>query len=45
MAEYAMKGVWDHMYRGERYVSAHMLISDDELGIVGIVGLTRQRPA
>lgn len=44
MVEDAMKGVWDHVYRRERYVSAHIFVKDDEVGVVGVAGLTKERP-
>lgn len=45
MVESVMKGVWDHIYKRERYVSAHMIVKDDELGVVGIAGISEKRPA
>lgn len=44
MVENVMKGAWDRIYRRERYVSAHLLVEDDEVGVVGVAGLTKERP-
>ncbi|KAL8797338.1 MAG: hypothetical protein Q9195_000492 [Heterodermia aff. obscurata] len=44
MVESVMKGVWDHIYKRERYVSVHMIVKDEELGVVGIAGLSKERP-
>ena len=44
MVENVMKGVWDHIYRQERYISVHMIVKDDELGVVGIAGISKERP-
>ena len=45
MVENVLKGLWDYVYRREKYVSAHILVKDDEFGVVGIAGLTRERPS
>ena len=44
MLENVLKGVWDNVNRGGRYVSAHIIAKDDEIGVVGIAGLTKENP-
>ena len=44
MVENVLKGLWDFVYRREKYATVHMLVKDDELGVVGIAALTQTRP-
>ena len=44
MVENVLKGLWDFVYRREKYVSAHILVDDDVFGIVGAAVLTKGRP-
>ena len=44
MVENVLKGIWDFVYRREKYVSAHILVNDDEFGIVGLAVLMKGRP-
>lgn len=44
MVENVLKGLWDFVYRREKYVSAHILVNDDVFGIVGAAALMKGRP-
>lgn len=44
MVENVLKGIWDFIYRRDKFVSAHILVNDDQFGVVGLAILTRGRP-
>ena len=44
MVENVLKGLWDFVYRREKFVSAHILVTDDVFGVVGAALLKEGRP-